>query len=104
MSNDGFSELGEAPEGIEYSKVEPDMFGTEEINSRFGFHKATIEGPEATAEKHKYLRFNFIDIANYLDKVLPAGREKSEAFTNLENASMWAHKAVAKSAPIELEQ
>jgi len=100
MSDDGFSGLGKPPEGIEYTQVDPTMFGSEEIESRFGFHKATIEGPDATADKHKYLRFMFKDIANYLDQALPEGREKSLAFTALEEASMWSHKAIAKTAPI----
>jgi hypothetical protein len=37
----------------------------------------------------------FIDLARYLDKTLPDGRQKSIAFTELENASMRAHKSLA---------
>lgn len=74
--------------------------GMEEIQHRFGFHKGTIEGPNATAPKHHGLRLQFMEFASFLDEVLPEGRAKSVAFTELENASMWAHKAIAETAPV----
>lgn len=73
--------------------------GPVEIEHRFGFHKATIEGPEATLPKHRDTRILFREFAERLDEILPAGRAKSVAFTELENASMWAHKAIAETAP-----
>lgn len=77
--------------------------GEEEIEQRFGFHKATIEGPNASAPIHAHLRRNFVNFANYLDEVLPPGRTKALALTDLEKASMWAHKAIASSAPLVKE-
>ena len=77
--------------------------GHEEIENRFGFHKATIEGANATLPKHTDLRLAFREIAEYLDAVLPAGRAKNTAFTELENASMWSHKAIAENAPLIAE-
>jgi hypothetical protein len=75
--------------------------GKEEIENRFGFHKGTIEGSNATLPKHAELRFKFIEFAEYLDIVLPnEGRAKTIAFTELEAASMWAHKSIAETAPI----
>lgn len=74
--------------------------GAEEIENRFGFHKATIEGDNATLPKHRDIRVAFRDFAEYLDDVLPDGRAKLVAFTELENASMWSHKAVAETAPL----
>lgn len=74
--------------------------GPQEIENRFGFHKATIEGKNATLPKHVDLRLTFREMAEYLDEVLPAGRAKSTAFTELENASMWSHKAIAEEAPL----
>lgn len=74
--------------------------GKEEIRNRFGFHKGTIEGPNATAPKHADLREVFIGLAEYLDETLPEGRARSVAFTELETASMWAHKSVAETAPV----
>lgn len=76
------------------------MIGSEEIENRFGFHKATVEGENATLPKHRDIRIAFRDFAEYLDTVLPDGRAKSVAFTELENASMWSHKAVAEMAPL----
>ncbi|QPX71451.1 hypothetical protein SscP1EGY_54 [Streptomyces phage SscP1EGY] len=77
--------------------------GVEEIENRFGFHKATIEGDDATKPKHADIRAAFKDFAEYLDDVLPDGRYKSLAFTELEVASMWSHKSVAETAPLTEE-
>jgi len=74
--------------------------GAVEIEHRFGFHKATIEGDNATLPMHRDTRLAFREFAEFLDDVLPAGRAKSVAFTELENASMWAHKAIAETAPV----
>lgn len=73
--------------------------GVDEIEHRFGFHKATIEGDNATLPLHRDTRLAFRKFAEFLDEVLPAGRAKSVAFTELENASMWSHKAIAETAP-----
>lgn len=78
--------------------------GTDEIDHRFGFHKATIEGDNATLPKHARLRGEFKRFAEMLDEVLPPGRAKSVAFTELENASMWSHKAIAETAPTVYEE
>jgi hypothetical protein len=75
--------------------------GEEEIKNRFGFHKATIEGLNATLPEHQYLRVSFMEFADMLDRILPPGRTKSVAFTQLEDASMWAHKAIASMAPMQ---
>lgn len=76
------------------------MLGIDEIKNRFGFHRGTIEGPNATTPRHANLREQFVLFARMLDEVLPDGRAKSLAMTELENASMWAHKAIAEQAPL----
>ena len=76
------------------------MIGKYEIEHRFGFHKATVEGENATLPKHRDTRLRFREFAAFLDEVLPEGRAKAVAFTELENASMWAHKAIAETAPV----
>jgi len=73
----------------------------QEIANRFGFHKATIEGAEATMPVHADLRKSFENFANYLNEQLAPSREASLALTHLEDAAMWAHKAVARTAPLE---
>ena len=62
-----------------------------------------MEGKNATLPKHRDTRLKFRRFAEYLDEVLPEGRAKSVAFTELENASMWAHKAIAETAPVVRE-
>lgn len=72
--------------------------GAEEIEKRFGHHKATLEGAEATAPKHAMLRKIWKDMANRLDGILPQGRYKALVMTEMEQASMWSHKAIAEAA------
>lgn len=79
------------------------MFSVDEIEHRFGFHKATVEGPNATLPKHTETRLKFREFAEWLSENLPDGRAKSVAFTELENASMWSHKAIAEIAPVVAE-
>lgn len=74
--------------------------GPQEIEHRFGFHKATVEGDNATLPKHRDMRLNFRSFAELLDELLPDGREKSLAFTALQEASMWTHCAIAMQAPV----
>ena len=59
----------------------------EEIKNRFGY-------------LHPKLRHEFISFASGLNEVLPDGQAKSVAMTELENASMWANKAVAEQTPV----
>lgn len=86
------------------------MIGKDEIENRFGFHKATIEGDNATLPKHREVRLLFREFANRLDVLLPdeqSGRgsrtTKEIAFEHLEDASMWSHKAVSEGSPIVSE-
>jgi len=79
------------------------MFTRHEIRSRFGFHKGTIEGMNALP-KHQDLRLKFLEFAEMLDDELPDGRAKSIAFTELENSSMWAHKAILEASPVVVEE
>jgi hypothetical protein len=74
--------------------------GRDEILHRFGFHAATIEGPNATAPIHEEIRALFIELAEHLDHLVPAGRGKAAAFTQLQQASMWFHWATAETAPL----
>ena len=73
----------------------------EEINNRFGWHRATIEGENATKPVHDNLRYLFREFATELNDILPEGRYKSLAMTELENSAMWSHKSVAEQASQE---
>lgn len=74
--------------------------GPDEIENRFGFHKATVEGQNATLPLHRDTRLAFRELAELLDGLLPDSRAKSVMYTELETASMWAHKAIAEHAPL----
>lgn len=76
------------------------MLTEEEIENRFGMHKATIEGPNPSAVLHRNTRRDFVLLADILNVRLPDGREKDVMFEHLETASMWAHKTLAKGQPI----
>lgn len=80
------------------------MLGKDAIADRFGFHKATVEGENATLPVHRAIRIHFCEFAEIIDEILPDGRAKSVLFTELETASMWAHKAIAEKAPLVKEQ
>ena len=75
------------------------MIGKEEIEHRFGFHKATVEGANATLPRHREMRKAYKSFANFLDESLEDGREKALVFTALQEASMWTHCAIAMDAP-----
>lgn len=66
-----------------------------EIEKRFGFHKARIEGPNPQEETHKEVREKFKVFASYLDSVTDGGRYKDLAMDTLEQAAMWFHKSIA---------
>lgn len=67
-----------------------------EIEKRFGKHPAAIEGPNPNEPAHRLLREAYVDFASVLNQLLPDSRDASLAMTSLEEASMWAHKAVGR--------
>lgn len=80
-----------------------ESIGAEKIEHALGYHKATIEGENATLPDHKLVRVLYREFAEAMDKILPPGRAKSVWFTELEDGSMWAHKAIAEQAPVVSE-
>jgi hypothetical protein len=68
-----------------------------EIERRFTYHRP--EGQKVN--DHEDTRRLFKRLASELADLLPEGREKSLAFTALEESSFWAHAAVARPAPAE---
>ena len=65
----------------------------DEIWERFNYHPPSTEG----AGRHQELSSLFVAIARRVDDICPPGREKSLAFTKLEEAKMWASAAVARN-------
>lgn len=68
------------------------MIGEAEIERRFTHH---VPGPEQQND-HGAIREAYKVFAATLAGWLPEGREKSLAFTALEESSFWAHAAVAR--------
>lgn len=75
------------------------MLGPDEIQKRFG---TTSTSPDGTVSSHDALRSLFENLANTIDGAMEDSREKSLALTELEAASMWAHKALANSFRAEI--
>lgn len=67
-----------------------------EIDQRFSFHPATDE----TRAQHERARFILRGAAIQINKVIPAGREAAVVMTKLEEALMWANKAIAMQDPV----
>jgi hypothetical protein len=59
------------------------------------YHKPT---PTA-ADKIAALRLAFSDLAERIESLAPASRERSVALTNLETAQMWTVKAIVLNDP-----
>jgi len=51
---------------------------------------------EVVVERYEQLREDFKELAQYIDQICPASREKSLAFTYLEQALMWAVASIAR--------
>lgn len=55
-------------------------------------------------DKIDLIRQNFTQLYDYLDGEIPYGREKSLYTTKLEEACMWAVKAVSNYEPVDFEE
>lgn len=69
----------------------------EEIYERMGYHPATPQ----TAPMHNDVRDKVIALALEVIDLVPAGREQSLVVTHLEEALMWANKAIARLTPVD---
>jgi hypothetical protein len=65
----------------------------DDLRNRFSYHPATT-APVGNA--HEKVRGLCLTLAFRLDDLLPEGREKSLAITNLEQTMMWANAAIAR--------
>ena len=64
----------------------------EELNNRFNYHAPKV-GQRA---KYAEVRQRIKEFAAYLNNELPEGREKSIAFTELEQVMFYANAAIAR--------
>lgn len=65
----------------------------EDIDNRFRFHPARTPRRQ---RQHEAVRSACADLARRLDGLLPDGREKSTAITNLEQVMFWANAGLAR--------
>lgn len=69
------------------------MVDANEIQNRVTFHAPTPSG----VERHKALSDAAAAFMSVVESTVPEGREKSLAFTNIEQAKMWASAGVARN-------
>lgn len=74
-------------------------FGHSDIQNRFGYHRANAD----SAPKHAEVRRTVEWLAKYWDDLLPDGRDKSLAFTALQEAMHWANSAIAMQNDVDTE-
>ena len=67
-----------------------------ELENRFGYHAATA----ASAPLHDKIRKSYQALAELINDVLPEGRDKSLALTELQTSMHWANSAVAMENPL----
>lgn len=72
------------------------MRGVDDVEKRFGLH---AQGDQ-TDRLHQELRFLFKQMGDTLDTLLPTGRAKSVAMTELQATSLWSHQAVEEQLPL----
>lgn len=65
----------------------------EEIRDRMTYHRPSPEG----VGRHEHLSNAIGRAMEAVEATCPDGREKALAFTNLEQAKMWASAAVARN-------
>lgn len=64
-----------------------------DIDHRFAFHPATTEEKR---NAHTSVREHCKELAHFLNRKLPDGREKSLAITHLEEVMMWGNASLAR--------
>ena len=71
-----------------------------ELNHRLQRHEVS----EANLAKMEVLRKEVVNLANTINALAPDSREKSLAFTHLEDALMWANKAISTPPYIRIPE
>ena len=64
-----------------------------DIENAFTYHRPKGDQPE----RYERLRAEAKDLAALIEKSCPDSREKSLAFTKLEEAIMWANASIARN-------
>jgi hypothetical protein len=66
---------------------------SQDLESRFRCHPPVTD---ARREAHENVRYRCYSLAKVLNDVLPEGREKSLAITNIEQVMFWANASIAR--------
>lgn len=69
------------------------MATTDDLKTRFTYHPPHDDQPS----RYEKLRAMALDFADEINVNCPESREKSLAFTKLEEAVMWANAAIARN-------
>jgi hypothetical protein len=64
-----------------------------QIENNFRYHAPK----EGKLEKYQAIREKAKELAYLIDELCPNSREKSMAFTNLEQSVMWANASIARN-------
>lgn len=70
------------------------QFTSQDLEHRFDHHPPITEDRKLA---HESVRSACLDLAEQLDNLVPDGREKALAITNLEQTMFWANAALARS-------
>lgn len=73
---------------------------TEELQKRFTYHPPNSD----QAQRCEDIRRNAYSLAGLIEALCPESREKSLAFTKLEEAVMWANASIARNEPNNANQ
>lgn len=67
---------------------------TQQIENNFKYHSPK----EGQPEKYTAVREKAKELAHLINEICPDSREKSLAFTNLEESVMWANASIARNS------
>lgn len=65
----------------------------DDLANRFAYHAPS----EERAQTHAQVRVLCAGLADYLDTLLPDGREKALALMKIEEAMFWSNAAIARA-------
>jgi hypothetical protein len=69
------------------------MLSEAELDRRFSFHAPATD---ARRDAHTDIRRGCRSVADFMNNVVPDGREKSIMYTKLEEVMFWANAALAR--------
>lgn len=75
------------------------MMSPNEINDRFGYHRATKE----TAPQHNKVRQVLRETAHWINENIPDSRDKSLSLTALQECMHWANSAIAMTNEVDYD-